>query len=245
MEPFTIQIAGLVTRVHTMFSSTREYCRSYLSELAPEFDVFVTAQDLVREQELAELEAMEEGLRLRKFSDPFLERAVIQRKIARELLRRNTILLHGSTVAVDGAAYLFTAPCGTGKSTHTRLWREALGDRAVMVNDDRAFLRISDDGVIAYGSPWSGKHGLDSNIALPLKGICFLRRGPENAICRAQGAECIRELQHQCFLPEDTPGQDLARTLVEQLSRQAALWQMECTKDPAAARLAHQAMSAV
>ena len=245
MEPFTIQIARLVTRVHPMFSSTRDYCRSYLSELAPEFDVVVTAQDLVREQELAELEAMEEGLRLRKFSDPFLERAVIQRKIARELLRRNTILLHGSTVAVDGAAYLFTAPCGTGKSTHTRLWREALGDRAVMVNDDRAFLRISDDGVIAYGSPWSGKHGLDSNIALPIKGICFLRRGPENAICRAQGAECIRELQHQCFLPEDTPGQDLARTLVEQLSRQAALWQMECTKDPAAARLAHQAMSAV
>ena len=245
MEPFTIQIAGLVTRVHPMFSSTREYCRSYLSELAPEFDVFVTAQDLVREQELAELEAMEEGLRLRKFSDPFLERAVIQRKIARELLRRNTILLHGSTVAVDGAAYLFTAPCGTGKSTHTRLWLEAFGDRAVMINDDRAYLCISDDGVIAYGSPWSGKHGLHSNIALPLKGICFLRRGPENAICRAQGAECIRELQHQCFLPEDTPGQDLARTLVEQLFRQAVLWQMECTKDPAAARLAHQAMSAV
>lgn len=245
MEPFIIQIARLATRVHPMFSSTREYCRSYLSELAPEFDVVVTAQDLVREQELAELEAVEEGLRLRKFSDPFLERAVIQRKIARELLSRNTVLLHGSTVAVDGAAYLFTAPCGTGKSTHTRLWREALGDRAVMVNDDRAFLRISDDGVIAYGSPWSGKHGLDSNIALPLKGICVLRRGPENAICRAQGTECIRELQHQCFLPEDTPGQDLARTLVEQLSRQAVLWQMECTKDPAAARLAHQAMSAV
>ena len=245
MEPFNLQIAQLVTQVHPLFSSTREYCRCYLTDLAPEFHVVVTAHNLVQEQEMAELEAVEEGLRIRKFSDPFLERAVIQRKIARELIGRNTILLHGSTVAVDGAAYLFTAPCGTGKSTHTRLWREVFGDRAVMVNDDRAFLRITDDGVIAYGSPWSGKHGLDTNISLPLKGICFLRRGPENRIRRASGADCINELQHQCFLPEDTQGQDMACALVDRLSRLVALWQMECTKDPAAARLSHQAMSAV
>lgn len=245
MEPFILQIAQLVTQVHPLFSSTREYCRRYLIELPPELDIVVSPQDLVHEQQMAELEAMEEGLRIRKFSDPFLERAVIQRKIARELIGRNTILLHGSTVAVDGAAYLFTAPCGTGKSTHTRLWREVFGDRAVMVNDDRAFLRITDDGVFAYGSPWSGKHGLDTNISFPLRGICFLRRGAENRIRRAPGADCINELQHQCFLLEDTQGQDMACALVERLSRLVALWQMECTKDPAAARMSHQAMSAV
>jgi hypothetical protein len=51
-----------------------------------------------------------------------------------------------------------------------------------MVNDDKPFLKFAGDDVIAYGSPWSGKHGLDTNISLPLKGICFLRRGSVNSI---------------------------------------------------------------
>lgn len=243
MEPFVIQIAQLVTQVHPLFSSTREYCRRYLTELPPEVDIVVTPQDLLHEQEMAEREAVEEGLRIRKFPDPFLERAAIQRQIARKLIGRNTVLLHGSTIGVDGAAYLFTAPCRTGKSTHTRLWREVFGDRAVMVNDDRAFLRFTQDGVLAYGSPWSGKHGLDTNISLPLKGICFLRRGAENHIQRAVTTDCLIELQHQCFLPEDSHGQELASALVERLALTVPLWQMECTKDPAAACMSHQAMS--
>lgn len=176
-------------------------------------------------------------------SQGLVDGTVIQEKIAGQLLERDTLLLHGSTVAVDGQSYLFTAPCGTGKSTHTRLWREVLCDRAVMVNDDRAFLCFTQDGVLAYGSPWSGKHGLDTNISLPLKGICFLRRGAENHIQRAVSLDCLIELQHQCFLPEDSHGQELASALVERLALTVPLWQMECTKDPAAACMSHQAMS--
>lgn len=110
MDAFTIEIAGLVTRVQPLFASTKEYCRSYLTESEPEFFVEVTEDDLIYEQKLAEIEALEEGLRIRKFTDPFLERATVQRKIATELLSRDTILFHGSTVGMDGAAYLFTAP---------------------------------------------------------------------------------------------------------------------------------------
>ena len=46
----------------------------------------------------------------------------------------DTILFHGSVIAVDGEGYLFTAKSGTGKSTHARLWRETFGDRAVRVS---------------------------------------------------------------------------------------------------------------
>ena len=38
------------------------------------------------------------------------------------LLRFDGLLLHASAVEVDGKAYLFSGPCGTGKSTHTKLW---------------------------------------------------------------------------------------------------------------------------
>ena len=238
MEAFTLEVAGLATRVQPMFFSTKEYCRPYLTEREPEFFVEVTAEDLIRQQEALDKEADEEGLRRRKFTDPFLERTVIQEKIAEKLLERDTLLLHGSTVAVDGQAYLFTAPCGTGKSTHTRLWRELFGDRAVMVNDDKVFLELRRDGVWAYGSPWMGKHGIGANISAPLKGICFLQRGTENVIQRAEPQKWLPELIHQCFLPEDR-----YLPLVAQLAQRVPLWEMTCTKDPQAAAIAYEAMS--
>lgn len=242
-DAFTIQIAGLVVRVQPLFVSTREYCRAYLSDLEPELFVDISEDDLVYEQEMLKKEALEEGIRVRKFPDPFLERAAIQRKVSLELLNRDIVLIHGSTIGVDGKAYLFTAPCRTGKSTHTRFWREVFGPRTVMVNDDKPFLQITSSGVTAFGSPWSGKHGLDTNIALPLKGICFLRRGSENVIKRASPEACISELLHQSFIPEDVPGREKAYALVNSISQIVPLWEMECTKDSEAALVSYGAMS--
>ena len=233
-----MEIAGLATHVQPMFFSTREYCRPYLTERTPEFYIEVTEEDLIEQQAALDQEADEEGLRRRKFTDPFLERTAIQVKIAGKLLERDTLLLHGSTIAVDGQAYLFTAPCGTGKSTHTRLWREHFGDRAVMVNDDKVFLELRQDGVLAYGSPWTGKHGIGNNISVPLKGICFLQRGTENQIQKAAIEKWIPELIHQCFLPDDR-----YLPLVRQLAQKIPLWEMTCTKEPQAAVIAYEAMS--
>ena len=243
MEPFNMKIAGLPVHVQPLFASTREFCRAYLTDLSPEYFVEVSKLDLSYEQEMMEKEAIEEGIRIRKFPEPFLERATIQRKVAAGLLDRDTILLHGSTVCVDGAAYLFTAPCGTGKSTHTRLWREVFGDRAVMVNDDKTFLKITSSGVLAFGSPWCGKHGLNSNICVPLKGICILQRGSENEICRMVPEDAIGELRHQCFIPDTLQEREKALYLIDELSRQVALWHLKCTKDPSAAWVSYYAMS--
>ena len=235
MAVFRIQIAGAVGEVHSLFDSTRDYCRKYLTEAAADFSVTVTREHLTFEQaELLE-EARREGMRPRTFTDPFLERQAIQRAFAEYLLSRNTLLFHGSAVAVDGEGYLFTAACGTGKSTHTRLWRQVFGSRAVMVNDDKPFLKITESGVAMYGAPWSGKHGLDANIAVPLKGICILTRGGENRIWRLSPQEAHTMLLQQCFLPSEN--------LVAALEGRIPLWKMECTKDPEAAVVSHRAMS--
>ena len=238
-----MEIAGLVVGVQPLFQSTREYCRPYLTDKQPEFFVCVAGEDLIFQQMLLEQEAMEEGLKIRKFTEPFLERATIQRKVADELIKRNTLMLHGSTVAVDGRAYLFTAPCGTGKSTHTRLWRELFGDRAIMVNDDMPFLQITSNGVLAYGSPWSGKHGLDTNITVPLKGVCILDRGTENRIVSISPEEALPVLLKQSAPPEDAAKLPRFRTLVAALACSARLWRLHCTKDQEAAQVAFHAMS--
>nr|MBQ8243604.1 hypothetical protein [Oscillospiraceae bacterium] len=243
MAEFCIEIAGRTAAVRSLFDSTRDYCGRYLSEKTPDIFLTVCREELEQEQQRLRQEALEEGLRFRQFPDPFLERSVIQRKLAERLLDFDVLLFHGSTVAVDGEAYLFTAHCGTGKSTHTRLWRQVFGDRAVMVNDDKPFLRFTESGVLACGAPWSGKHGLDSNLSLPLKGICILRRGTENRIRPAAPPEALEMLRKQAQQSLNPANMPRCRELVCRLSSAVPLWQMECTRDPQAAWMAYGAMS--
>ena len=243
MEPFQMEIAGLAVLVEPLFQSTKEYCRPYLTDRDPECVVSVYPDDLAFEQMMLEKEAIEEGMKIRKFKDPFLERTTIQRKVADQLIKRNTLMMHGSTVAVDGNAYLFTAPCGTGKSTHTRLWRELFGGRAVMVNDDKPFLQITNDGVLAYGSPWCGKHGLATNVCVPLKGICFLHRGKENSICSVDPEVYLGMLRHQMHVPVDPELLEISNSLIDSLAKKVLMWEMRCNMNLDAARVSYEAMS--
>ena len=244
MAEFCIEIAGQAVQVRSLFESTRDYCAQYLTDREAAHFVDVTREDLAHRQELAFEEARQEGLRPRVFTDPFLERETIQAKIAEALLPEKRLLMHGSAVAVDGVGYLFTAPCRTGKSTHTRLWRELFGNRAVIINDDKPFLRLNGDQVLICGSPWGGKHGLQTNITVPLGGICVLERGSENRISRVQPGEVLPLLLHQGGAPEEECLSGLYEDLVKELSDRVPLWRMCCTKEPEAARVAYMAMSA-
>ena len=241
MADFLMEIAGHTAAVHSLFDSTPYYFTSYFSKKEPEFSITVTAEDLIFEQKDADLEAAEEGFRPRVFSDPFLERATVQRQFAEFLISRDIVPVHGSAVAINGKAYLFTARSGTGKSTHTRLWRECFGARATMVNDDKPFLELSPAGIIAHGSPWSGKHGLDSNVSLPLQGICLLERGAENVIRRAE-PEQLRELLKGFRPRTEAQAHRYADALTGLLSG-VPLWHMFCNREQEAAKIAYQAMS--
>ena len=243
MDGFKIEIAGAVFGIQPLFQSTKEYFKQYLTEKTPEHIVSLTHDDLVFEQYLLDCEAVEEGLKKRRFSAPFLERSVFQRRIADLLAEQDVLMLHGSTVAVDGEAYLFTAPCGTGKSTHTRSWMTLFGDRAIMVNDDKPFLTISSSGVMAYGSPWNGKHGLSTNVCVPLKGICLLHRGSENIISIADRVDIRDLLVHQVHIPDDPTLSHRVGVLLDVLLDKVPLWKMYCNKDVDAARVSHSAMS--
>ena len=242
MADFRIAIAGKVFAVRSRFDSARDYCRQYLTEAEPDFSVTVEAADLAFEQAFLDEEARQEGFRLRKFTDPFLDRAAIQRKVAEALFDCGTLLIHGSAVALGGSGYLFTAKSGTGKSTHTALWQQLLGSRSVMVNDDKPFLHITSQGVWVCGSPWSGKHGRDTNIRVPLTGICLLQRGRENRISPMEKALLLPILRHQSYQPQDCEKQEICNALLDSLVEQVPLWRMECTKDPQAAQVAYDAM---
>ena len=243
MAEFSMKIAGRVGRVTTQFDSTQSYCRNYLTEDPPDFSATVTAEDRTFEQEASWEEARIEGFRPRRYTDPHLERAALQRVFAENLFRFDTLLFHGSLVAVDGKGYLFTAKSGTGKSTHTRLWREVLGERASMVNDDKPFLHIRDGVVTAYGTPWNGKHRLGANISMPLKAVCILERGVENCIQAITAQEALPMVFQQSHRPGDPRRLGKYLELVDGLARSVAFYRLHCNMDPQAAMVAYEGMN--
>ena len=241
MTSFNIRVTGQVAAVSAIFESTRSHCKDYLCEDAADFDIRITPEDIAFEREKSVQEDRLEGKPPRSFPDAYLETIAVQRRLAERLFDADVLLFHGSVVAVDGAAYLFTAKSGTGKSTHTKLWREGFGSRAVMINDDKPFLQLTGKEVSIHGSPWSGKHGLDSNIRVPLKGICLLERGAENVIRQAAPEE-VRDLL-KGFRPQTAEQSETYEQLLAQLLKKVPLWHMYCNTEQDAAIIAYTTMS--
>lgn len=101
-----------------------------------------------------------------------------------------TLLVHASVIRCDGRAYMMTAPSGTGKSTHTRLWYDHIPGCDLM-NDDNPVLRIVDGEPVVYGSPWSGKTPCYRNISAPLGAVVRIQQRPANSIRRLNPVEAL------------------------------------------------------
>ncbi len=199
------------------------------------------SEDFAVETDRGAIEAERARAETPDISDAYLESLAVSRRIAERMPDFGAFLFHGSAVAVDGAAYVFTAPSGTGKSTHTRLWREMLGERAVMVNDDKPLIRTDAEGwATVYGSPWDGKHRLSRNIAVPLRAVCFLTRAPENRIRRIGKAEALPMLVQQTYRPADPAALAETLSLLDRLD--ADFYRLGCNMDPEAAALSYHTM---
>lgn len=104
-----------------------------------------------------------------------------------------TMLMHASVIRQGGKGYLMTAPSGTGKSTHTRLWYDNIPGCDLM-NDDNPVVRIVDGQAVVYGSPWSGKTRCYRNIQAPVGGIVRIQQRPENSIRKLSPVEAFCNL---------------------------------------------------
>jgi len=160
----------------------------------------------------------------------------------RQLLLLGGMMLHASAVVRDGRAYLFTAPCGTGKSTHTRLWLKNFPD-AFILNDDKPALRLENGEWFAYGTPWSGKTDQNRNVRVRLGGICVLRRGARNQIAPYKGRAALHDILEQTARSRDPAQMANLLELLDQLLSRVPVWKMECNMEPEAAQVSYHAMS--
>lgn len=241
MEKFYMKLADKVIAVSANYQTTRDFCKNYLlAEEPSEVDIAVSIclEDIEEEKKVAQ------NANVGTFSDKYLETLALHRKVSEELTNYNTVLFHGSAIAVDGEVYLFTAPSGTGKSTHARLWRECFGERAIMVNDDKPFLHLNEDGsMTVYGAPWDGKHRLSTNVGMPLKAICILSQAPENRIQKVTKKEGLQPLYLQTFWSNEN--QAMVKNSLGVLSGilSQPLWHLECNISKEAVKVSYEAMS--
>lgn len=239
----TYRIAEKNIEICSLYDEVHNLCADYQTDGTPDFSVMTAARDIEYERSKAERENLAEGRGIVRYPDSYLETLAVYRKIAGRMTEFNTLLFHGSVIAVDGEAYLFTAKSGTGKSTHTRLWREVFGERAVMINDDKPLLKVTGSGVTAFGTPWNGKHRLGENTSAPLKAICVLERGERNRIRELPVSAALPFLIQQMYRPADAADLTRSLALLDMLANQLPLYRLQCNISHDAVYTAYNGMN--
>lgn len=222
----------------TPTEADRQQYRALMAEAGqnPESPLHITADDLALERSAQPPEAAD-------LPEDVLEGLGMYRKIVAVMSYRDTLLFHSSALALDGRAYLFTAPSGTGKSTHARLWRQVFGDRVTMINDDKPLLRLQADGTWrVYGTPYAGKEGIQTNTSETVRGIVMLAQGKENKIERVSPHDAYVFLLTQTYHDDQKPQEMLHVMDLVGLLAKLPIFRLQCTISEEAVRVAYQAL---
>lgn len=159
------------------------------------------------------------------------------------LASHNAIAIHSSAIECEGRVVLFLGESGTGKSTHTRLWREHITG-ARLLNDDSPIVRFIDGKAMIYGSPWSGKTPCYKNLSYPIAAFCRLSQAPQNDIRRLSTIAAIGAV-----LPSTPPQfahdgslQDSICSTLGELLRRVPAYHLACLPNSEAAQLSYKTM---
>ncbi len=138
-------------------------------------------------------------------------------------------VLHGSGIAYNQQGIIFSANCGTGKSTHASLWKECFAGQVTVVNDDKPAIRFDEGIPYMFGTPWSGKSTLHTNIQVPLKAIIFIRRAETNSIERLNlkdGIFCLMSQISRPYYDEKLSLKTMA--IIEKLVQTIPIYTLHC-----------------
>ena len=226
------KIAGLNVGFEPQYAMLKNRSEKYRCEEIPDFNIGIT--DNLLEQQLDLYQGVGEAE---------LEYLWMGTAFNVKLLEYNGMFLHSSTVVVDGKAYSFSAPCGTGKSTHTSLWLKLFGERAFILNDDKAAYRNIDGRYYAYGTPFSGKHDISVNTSAELAGICFIEQAEENSIERMDIDAAVPLLFSQTLRPSNLKRTIMLCDFIDELIKNIPVYKLKCNMDVEAAKVAYNTMS--
>ncbi|MCD7823693.1 MAG: hypothetical protein LUG86_06755 [Oscillospiraceae bacterium] len=236
-DKFCVRIAGLTIGVEAHYSHLRSFFGEYLSQGEPDFSVSWTEEEIA-----AEHDGMKAVGQTGSYSMEYLETLAALRKISDILPKYNRFLMHGACISCDDKGYLFTAPSGTGKTTHISLWKKYLSDRIDIVNGDKPILSVEDGTVTVYGTPWAGKEKWQKNRSVKLDGLCFLERGG-NYITGISPEDCLERLFHQVYISREEPFAGKTLELLDEMLTLVPLYLLHCDISEGSVRTSFEAMT--
>ena len=233
---FYIRIAEIDICIKNKYEYVQKLCRDYtVSETnAPDLCVEVTLEQIKKELSIAQTEVTE----------GYAEGVCIYREICRQLpLKFNAYLLHSAVIEYEGNGYAFAAKSGTGKSTHISLWRQRFGKDVHVINGDKPIMRFIDGKLYAYGTPWCGKEGWQTNTKVAVKSLCFLERSKVNSIRKIGADEAVMLIFHQILTPDDIETVDALFPLLDKTLREIPCYVLGCDISEKAAEIAYNGMN--
>ena len=230
-----IRMADMCIRIENKYDHVTHLCRHYTVDPTDRVDLSVSVTD---EQIRQELDASEG-----EFTVGYAESICIYREICKMLpLKYDAYLFHSAVIEYGGDGFAFAAQSGTGKSTHIALWKKRFGEGVHIVNGDKPIVRFIDGKLYAYGTPWCGKEGWQSNTRVPLKAICFLERAQENVITRIAPDEAVMRIFHQILTPQDMETVDALFPLLDRTLCEIPCYVLGCNISEEAAQVAYDGM---
>ena len=218
MRNFKILLAGIKIEINCFYQETIEYCREYVADFeVPDVTISISKSDIETEGIVPAKIISEMGLDCPKTAFTYkykeIEPFIVYRKIADALPMYDTVLMHGSVVSNENAGYMFMANSGVGKSTRTKLWLETYPN-SVVINGDKPLVKVQEERVMVCGTPWCGKEGWNTNIAVPLKAILLLERADnrDDYIEEIGGSHALSKLLQHTYL--NSENQAKVKTMV-------------------------------
>ncbi len=171
-----------------------------------------------------------------------IENLAMSSEFNRAAIKYGVMLVHSSALIYNNEAYLFSADSGVGKSTHTKLWLKAFGDKVHIMNDDKPVVRLYDDHAQAYGTPFDGGSGIALNESYPLKAIIFVERGEENSVRIPDNKEIIQKLYFQTARMVNRETAEKMLVNMERLLHLTKFYILTCNMDISAAYTAYNSI---
>ena len=232
MHKLDIVLSDLKVNIEHKYDYMSEFCKDYIAKF-DDANIIAKADDnaIAKEKVLVPLAPLEA-----------CESLCIYRCIGEQLQHFDRFVFHGAAIEYDGKAYLFTAPSGTGKTTHINLWKKYLGDKVDIINGDKPIIMAGNVSIV-YGTPWAGKENWQRNVSAPLKAICILKQGKTNNIIRLEKSEAVKHLMRQVYLPHNPISLSKTLELLGTMIERTPVYMLECDMTEQAFNASYNAMT--
>ncbi|MBP5494503.1 MAG: PqqD family protein [Lachnospiraceae bacterium] len=150
-------------------------------------------------------------------------------------LLKGIVAIHSASILYKNSVWLFSAPSGTGKSTHAGLWKELF--ETEIVNGDLNLLGCKDGKPVVYGLPWCGTSNTFDVNTYKLGGVILLKRNQKNFVEDLPEDEKQLLVQQRIISPSwDAKALDMQFDIVENIIKNGAIVaRLNCTADYEAA----------